>query len=88
MFIALQRQCVRSSGAPCALASSGYMPLLTERVRLGIWGYKHVAPPEQEPSVPIMISFRVLSSSRRNLKISYLKGDNALYAYPLGLDNS
>ena len=21
----------------------------TERVRLGIWGYKHVAPPEQEP---------------------------------------
>jgi hypothetical protein len=26
-----------------------YMPLLTERYTLGIWGYKHVAPPEQEP---------------------------------------
>jgi hypothetical protein len=26
-----------------------YMPLLTERDTLGIWGYKHVAPPEQEP---------------------------------------
>jgi hypothetical protein len=25
------------------------MPLLTERDRLGIWGYKHVARPEQEP---------------------------------------
>jgi hypothetical protein len=26
-----------------------YMPLLTEQYTLGIWGYKHVAPPEQEP---------------------------------------
>ena len=28
-----------------------YIPLLTERDRSGIWGYKHVAPPEQEPSI-------------------------------------
>jgi hypothetical protein len=39
MFIALQPQylCVRSSGAPCALACSVYMPLLTERDTLEIW---------------------------------------------------
>ena len=40
---------VRSSGVPCALARSVNMPLLTERDSLEIWGYKHVAPPEQEP---------------------------------------
>jgi hypothetical protein len=35
-----------------------YIPLLTERERSGIWGYKHVAPPEQEPSIPMMTTFR------------------------------
>jgi hypothetical protein len=34
-----------------------YMPLLTERDRLGNWGYKHVAPPEQEPSILMMTTF-------------------------------
>ena len=49
---------VRSSGAPCALVRSVYMPLLTERDRSGIWSYKHVAPPEQEPSILMMTTFR------------------------------
>jgi hypothetical protein len=35
----------------CALARSVYMPLLTERDSLGIWSYKHVAPPEQTKHV-------------------------------------
>ena len=26
--------------------------------RLGIWGYKHVAPPEQETSIPMTTTFR------------------------------
>jgi len=30
----------------------------TERDRLGIWGYKHIAPPEQEPQIPMMTTFR------------------------------
>ena len=49
MFIALHHP------MPCAPAeryvintrSSFYIPLLTERYRSGIWGYKHVAPTEQ-----------------------------------------
>ena len=59
MFIALQHQHLpRSSGAPCAVMRSVYMPLLTERDILEIRGYKHVAPTEQavapteqEPSI-------------------------------------
>ena len=39
---------VRSSGAPCALVRLGLHAAPTERDRLGIWGYKHVAPPEQD----------------------------------------
>ena len=46
----------------CALQRSAmwygafnYIPLLTERDKqLGNRGYKHVAPPEQEPSIPIL----------------------------------
>jgi hypothetical protein len=41
--------CALQRSAMCALARSVYMPLLTERDSLGIWSYKHVAPPEQEP---------------------------------------
>ena len=37
MFIALHAIAERSSGAPCALAASVYMPLLTERDTSGIW---------------------------------------------------
>jgi hypothetical protein len=59
MFIALQHQHLpRSSGAPCAVMRSVYMPLLTERDILEIRGYKHVAPTEQEPSIPMMNTFR------------------------------
>jgi hypothetical protein len=38
--------------APAERHVLGDLPLHaapTERDRLGIWGYKHVAPPEQEP---------------------------------------
>ena len=35
-----------------------YIPLLTERERWGVWGYRHVAPPEQEPSITMMTTFR------------------------------
>jgi hypothetical protein len=48
---ALQRSAM-SFGRP------GYIPLLTERDRSGILGYKHVAPLEQEPSIPMMTTFR------------------------------
>ena len=34
-----------------------YIPLLTERGSEGTGGYKHVAPPEQEPSIPMMTTF-------------------------------
>ena len=50
MFIALNIQiALRSSGAPCCLTCAVYIPLLTERDEFGIWSYKHIAPPEQEP---------------------------------------
>jgi hypothetical protein len=60
MFIALQPQylCVRSSGAPCALACSVYMPAPNGAGYIRNLGYKHVAPPEQEPSIPMMTTFR------------------------------
>jgi hypothetical protein len=57
MFIALQNQtCALQRSAMC-LGRPGYIPLLKERDRSGIWGYKHVAPPEQEPSIPMMAAF-------------------------------
>ena len=37
---------------------SVYMPLLTERERQEFGSYKHVAPPEQEPSIPTTMTFR------------------------------
>jgi hypothetical protein len=43
--------CALQRSAMCALARSVYMPLLTERDSLGIWSYKHVAPPEQTEHV-------------------------------------
>ena len=36
---------------------SVYMPLLTERERQEFGSYKHVAPPEQEPSMPTTMTF-------------------------------
>ena len=57
MFIALQhRTFALQRSAMCF--RSVYMPLLTERDRLGIWGYKHVAPPEQEPAIPTSKNLR------------------------------
>ena len=58
MFIASIPIPVRSSGAPCALVRSVYIPLLTERDRSGIRSYKHVAPPEQEPRHQLKMTFR------------------------------
>ena len=56
MFIALQNHtCALQRSAMC-LGRRGCIPLLKERDRSGIWGYKHVAPPEQEPSMPMMTS--------------------------------
>ena len=51
MFIAFQyQQPLRSSGAPCALVRALHSaPSGAGWIR--IWGYKHVAPPEQEPSI-------------------------------------
>jgi hypothetical protein len=50
MFIALQQQYLCAPAERHVLwRVAVYMPLLTERDRLGIWGYKHIAPPEQEP---------------------------------------
>jgi hypothetical protein len=48
--------CALQRSAMCALARSVYMPLLTERDSLGIWSYKHVAPPEQEPNMLLIRS--------------------------------
>ena len=48
--------CALQRSAMCALARSVYMPLLTERDSLGIWSYKHVAPPEQEPNMLLLRS--------------------------------
>jgi hypothetical protein len=58
MFIALQNHTCALQRALCALGGPDYIPLLKERDRSGIWGYKHVAPPEQETSIPMMITFR------------------------------
>jgi hypothetical protein len=53
MFIALQNHtCALQRSAMC-FGHLSYIPLLKERHRSGISGYKHVAPPEQEPSIPI-----------------------------------
>ena len=69
MFIALQKPIpLSSSGALCALGRPGYIPLLAERDGSGIWGYKHVAPPEQEPSIPMMTTF---GQSRLNSKLRH-----------------
>jgi hypothetical protein len=58
MFIALYHiSCALQRSAMC-FGAFRYMPLLTERETLGIWGYKHVAPPEQEPSISMMTTFR------------------------------
>ena len=54
MFIALTTlMAVRSGGAPYALDRTSYIPLLTERRQSEYHGYKHVAPPEQEPLKPV-----------------------------------
>jgi hypothetical protein len=54
MFIALQNHTVCAPAERYVLWRPGYIPLLKERYRSGIWGYKHVAPPEQKPSIPMM----------------------------------
>ena len=51
MFIALNvNDCALQRSAMCVGAFS-YMPLLTERDTCEFESYKHVAPPEQEPSI-------------------------------------
>jgi hypothetical protein len=58
MFIALQNHtCALQRSAMC-FGRPGYIPLLKERDRSESWGYKHVAPLEQEPSIPMMTTFR------------------------------
>jgi hypothetical protein len=76
MFIALQHQHLpRSSGAPCAVMRSVYMPLLTERDILEIRGYKHVAPTEQEPAI-------CCSYGARTLDMLLLRSKNPRYVAP------
>jgi hypothetical protein len=59
MFIALQQQYLCAPAERHVLwRVAVYMPLLTERDRLGIWGYKHIAPPSKNPSIPMMTNFR------------------------------
>jgi hypothetical protein len=59
MFIALQHQSLCAPAERYVLvAPSVYMPLLTERDRSEIWGYKYVAPTEQKTSIPMMTTFR------------------------------
>src|SRR5687767_4240199 len=41
---------LRSGGARCVLLATVYIPLPRERDPFRPRGYKHVAPPEQEPS--------------------------------------
>jgi hypothetical protein len=48
---------LRSSGAQCSYSHCIYIPLLTERVREGIQGYKHFAPPEQGENDVLCQSF-------------------------------
>ena len=57
MFIALQHQYICAPAERHVLCAFRLHAAPTERDRLGIWGYKHVAPPEQEPSKPMMITF-------------------------------
>ena len=49
MFIALPSHSFCAPAERHVVWRSVYMPLLTERDRSGIWSYKHVAPPEQQP---------------------------------------
>ena len=56
MFIVLQNQYLYAPAERHVLPF--YMPLLSERNRLGIWGYKHVAPPEQELLISMMTTIR------------------------------
>jgi hypothetical protein len=57
MFIALQNHtCALHRSAMC-FGRPSYIPLLKERDRSGIWSYKHVAPPEQGPLIPMMTLF-------------------------------
>jgi hypothetical protein len=74
--MALQHQYLpRSSGAPCAVMRSVYMPLLTERDISEIRGYKHVAPTEQEPSI-------CCSYGARTLDMLLLRSKNPRYVAP------
>jgi hypothetical protein len=58
MFIALQNQYLCAPAERYVLwVRQSYIPLLKERDRSEIWGYKHVAPPEQEPSISMMTTF-------------------------------
>ena len=50
MFIASQHQYVGAPAERHVALAFRLHAAPTERDRLGIWGYKHVAPPEQEPS--------------------------------------
>ena len=58
MFIALHLFITPAlqRSAMCS-APSRYMPLLTERGKIWTRCYKHVAPPEQEPSIRMMTTF-------------------------------
>jgi hypothetical protein len=49
IFIALQNQTCALQRSAMWFGRPSYIPLLKERDRSGIWGYKHVAPPEQDP---------------------------------------
>ena len=60
---ALQRSAIRSAG-------SRYMPLLTERGKIWTRCYKHVAPPEQEPSIRLRSLFGQSHSNRQKTQKS------------------
>jgi hypothetical protein len=73
---------LRSSGAPCASGRSVYIPLLTERETWGVWGYRHVAPPEQEPSITNDDDFSGKALKRK--ESNYSLCDKSLIITPSG----
>ena len=65
MFIAFNTNTGALQRSAMCLVRSAYIPLLTERDRTGIGGYKHVAPPEQD-----LLSLRSNEKSSRTQHVT------------------
>ena len=66
MFIAIQHQYLCAPAERHVLWRVPLHAAPNGADNLGIWCYKHVAPTEQEPSIPMMTTFRASRKFNRS----------------------